>query len=812
MKTFNKFIFALAAIGLTMSACSEEEKYAPGEAEMDGCYGVYFPVQEKSGSNIYDPTMEKDVTITVARTVPSDDITVPFKFISETGDLFKYGDIKFEDGQTETTFKVEFPDIDEGKQYSFTISIDDPEYALTYGDGESFFDFSVMCVAVETFKGPNPDATDEGVLTEWAMDKPYNVVMKYHETAYANIRYCYLQRGDGLPDYEFYWNTKTNNLYIPNQYIFSLSDGTQAWLGAACDFYNAYNGWGMVCPGEEYFDWAPAWIAKNSFFQPYYDGNGGFYLADWFYICEGGVPTGRGWQFGGDETTADFFLASGFTRVDYTIKAAAGLTDNGVLPVVFNLGDDIASLKYAAYEGSLTIPQVEDKVYGITKGTEESTELDMETKAVGLSFEKSGVYTLVYVGFDKNGNAQGSSSLEIKYIAKGDEENHSVDITCGVGSAEKYKGANTDTSIEIYAYGSDIVDAKMMVLSALDLMTNSNEDIIKALMSQSSVDAATLEAVNGTGYAGLASKLLPGTEYYLIVYASNGYSETVSISKNGQFTTGKPLPIYQSFTYAEYNEDFIPEDQETFIKDWNLYAVDLFGETGMREYVGKATIKDSDIPDEGPDDDGLYDQYVTINGLAGPVTSIAGFDDACTFDLYGGCLYSSLTTQADESVTTADGNVTVYTLTPSGNAYSATYVSYFIPVLDGYYAFVSTPRYYEQYNFCGLGFYAGNNSFYSAYTDYLLVDPAKDDNGVAAKAEAAAGGKLDMAINNAKINGCRETLVRNIQKGVKVYNNFIQVESQREVKAAAFTSHNIERPVKNIEQVAVKLPKKDYIR
>ena len=68
MKNIAKYLFAISAAAFTFAACEKEAEIKPGEPELDNCYGVYFPVQEASGDHIYNPTQDKVLEITVART------------------------------------------------------------------------------------------------------------------------------------------------------------------------------------------------------------------------------------------------------------------------------------------------------------------------------------------------------------------------------------------------------------------------------------------------------------------------------------------------------------------------------------------------------------------------------------------------------------------------------------------------------------------------------------------------------------------------------------------------------------------------
>ena len=77
MKNIAKYLFAISAAAFTFAACEKETEVKPGEPELDGCYGVYFPVQDASGDHVFNPTQDPKIEITVARTNTEGAITVP---------------------------------------------------------------------------------------------------------------------------------------------------------------------------------------------------------------------------------------------------------------------------------------------------------------------------------------------------------------------------------------------------------------------------------------------------------------------------------------------------------------------------------------------------------------------------------------------------------------------------------------------------------------------------------------------------------------------------------------------------------------
>jgi len=241
--------------------------------------------------------------------------------------------------------------------------------------------------------------------------------------------------------------------------------------------------------------------------------------------------------------------------------------------------------------------------------------------------------------------------------------------------------------------------------------------------------------VNDKGYTDIySSGVTPGTLYYVVVWACNGYDVAVKYATTS--TTGDPLPVYQTFSVSDYDENYELEDASKWLGTWNLYGIDGSSTSTLRSYLGKAVITASDTPAAGPDDYGLYDEYVYVSGLFGDVSwlasyGIVGFDDRFEMDVYAGVMYSCNNTLVKDDIF---GDCTVYLYSKGqgsyGWDYASNYWSAFIPVMDGYYALVDT-QYGDSYNFVGFGLYSGGSGWIAQVSDQLLVDPAKDDSGLA---------------------------------------------------------------------------------
>ena len=816
MKKVLNIFLAIAACSLVLTSCQKEtETFTPGDPDVSNCYGVFFPTQDASGSHTYDPDMDKSVEITVARANSSGDITVPVTVI-ETADgettsgVFKVGDVSFADGQTETSVKVTFPDITEGVNYGLTLTVEDPQYASQYKEGAISIDFSVLCVKWEYFL--NPKTGEKAVVTftqdwwgetAWAYVKYYEVDGKrtcmtetfnhYYNSYYDDPGFW----GYGS-DYEwtFIWYTKYQNdkgfdlIRIPAQksgYHHSTYDADVYVL----DYFY----WNADDPNDEaeFLSYA----ADNGDVVSYYDGNGGFFLSVRSYYMFGV----GGWNPGAYDTIG---IAEGFDRPDYSISLKAADPEDYVTKVTVTTGSTVDYIVYDVFEGTLNSSQIEskfvlfgeDEKLGKKVATDDSGVLTLDVKA-----ENTGIYTLVAVSFgqdveSKKVVAKEYDSVSFNVEAEGQEV--PVVVACGIDEVSLVNQTlyeiNPDNSLEYYVYGEDLVDVKIAAISYMDVVAKGAEACAEAVSKVSSVSASVLEQINDGGYADITTGLTPGTEFYLFVYASNGYESTVIMSETTATTSGDPLMIYQNFDVNSYYEDGELESAKDWYGTWNYYATDYYGKTGMREYLGKVEISASKTETEGPDDYGFYDEYVYVDGLfpnAIPGGEYYGYEVGnciLEMDVYAGLMYQFNTT-------TVDGVCKVSSYAKGdGKWYNTTYCSAFIPVADGYYAFVDVSQYAASYNLCGLR--VVQTYVWDAFYDLLLVDPAKDENGAdpafVNAAVAAAKARMSEAAREVTLTGndkedIHRILDRYNQKYVQNSLHPAGLNLQREAKVAPVT-------------------------
>lgn len=581
MKNIIKYTLSFLAMSAMLLSCAKEDEHQPGEPEQDGCYGVYFPAQESKLT--LDPADPTNATISVMRVNTKGGITVPVT-VSDTSGLFTASDLRFEDGQSESTITLTFDKIGVGSTYLVSFEITDPQYASRYNSSPVAFDFSV-------------------IREKW------NLLGKVGFT--ENFMWRFSVPQDHEKAAEIYQNDNDKNLFrLENPFSKRWTNFTD---GSDWFVFRVLQPGNVVYPGTK----AETKITKKDLVF-YDDFNTGFtntqynakiqlvhpgaftsYLHDqdsWSFnkvlkYQENGLPAsvqiapfyymdGVGGMDGSQESSI-VIVFPGVVLTDYKIKAVVGETTDGEIPVGFKLGTDVASAKYAVYEGALSSAAKLKNAEAIGDGTETSAKVVPETGAVSLSFGKSGVYTLVAVSFDADGKAQESTSVEFGYIAKGDEANYKVNVSAGLELTSRYEplGYTKLNSALFYIYGKDLVDVRIgfFKTSSLD-----EADEAEVLSSLESVGDSLVAVINKNGYSDLVTDLSPKTSYTLVVWGFNGYSSKLLTS---EVTTDGLAKVKVGTGAYTYNFFWSDQDGNPYVdKDLGFFNDPNFKNTYVIEH------------------------------------------------------------------------------------------------------------------------------------------------------------------------------------------------------------------------------------
>ena len=360
IKNTFKYLTVAAAAIFGFSACVEKApEYEP--ADPAGTAEVFFAPTLPSSYNLKGNT--GTITVNASRADASGALTVN---LSSTADAaFSIpSSISFASGSNTAPIDITFDPsvLVEDKAYPFTLTITNE--TTPYGASEYSFTASV------------PSAWSRfgsGDLNEvwWGEVEPNKVI--YYQDLSETLRICKIEdcfgfetikAGDpyDVQDYIFYWNTETNQIYIPIRSMGYVPSnyGVPVYYGDESAFYNKY--WGAD-KGAQNEEGTPEWFAFCDRFRaaypedyyPYYDGNGGFYLADQYIVGMPGTSDYLGRYNAGSDW--DFLICNGFVRItDYNDErhfgASSALYEGTLASMMFSAdGEPVEfeqSLRYDA--------------------------------------------------------------------------------------------------------------------------------------------------------------------------------------------------------------------------------------------------------------------------------------------------------------------------------------------------------------------------------------------------------------------------------------------------------------------------------
>lgn len=578
----------MAAMSLFTAACvNEVVPYEKGEGDVDGCYGVYFPVQEATGPHTYDPSQDTEVVFTVARANSVGAITVPVSYTESHEGIFQVGQVKFEDGQSETTLTVTFPESANGVDYKLSLAITDPQYASKYADGDTYVDFSVLRVEWKYFLNPVTNEPAVFTFNETWWDEVHTGKVKYYEV--DGVRTCVTETdpvetadgtaygfwgtgaAEGEGEISFTWYTKNFSpdgkqlIALPPTPVF-VNGGE---LVSAYDYYSFYT---VANPqaalaGMSFVDFAAKYW--SSYPVSYYDGNGGIIFNIQYYI----KPSGSGWYGNGEGDTV--LLADGFIRTDYSLDAEADYAVSGVTPVTFEAGADVATIKYVVVEGEANVLVKNEQVAAIVAGTAENVltldaadmVLDEEANklyaTVDVTCPQTGKYTLIAVSFDADGKEHASASVAFDYVAA-DDDSYEVTLNVEVADTPERFAADKHTVYNSFMFtvygGNELTDVKIGLYETATVTEYGLDAVVAELRyedeeTNTSVLADTLARINTTiGYTDLFTGLKDNTSYTMVVWGTNGMQTKVVAAT---YQTEENPEVFKSLGMAQYTDDIV---------------------------------------------------------------------------------------------------------------------------------------------------------------------------------------------------------------------------------------------------------------
>ena len=682
-----------ALLSMVLASCAQEEMHAPGELDNENCYGVYFPTQKGLGDLQIEPDDPTTLKFIVRRTNSRGEIRVPVS-ISSNYPVFTVDEIVFEDGSPVSELVVHFPSAKIAVTYDCTLRVEGDEFVSKYSSNPSHINFSVTRVKWNDVIGPNGETTGrwrDGIFPEW------------FAVTYPNLeRSIVLQERDDMPGYyrtfDVYsldylgemFASNMSNICVSQHYTYiDATNPEKVWIPTFQTGAIFSPSYGMTSIGS--------YVVENS---NDFDAS----IASVYGTLKEGIiefPYGSlqmklemmGW-YPTNSAGLHRIILPGYYAKDYTMSVEPGVSDqHGNLSVDVTLGRDLANVKLAVFEGTLTESAAAQKAELIASGASEDVVGDLisvsRTTKVDYSFDETGIYTVVAAGFDIAGNHKVTEFASFGYLKAGDDANKVI-LSAGLICSDKYaaEGFTAKNSLEIYISGKNI--KRLHAGLYLKEKWDTDKEAIKEQITGSQMNKASLDQINGSGLFLKQGYLVPGSEYVLVIKAYNGYREEFFVSSAK--TAGEWDPRLAEYDLSDADMNLIPLNMEGYYGKYHYYAME--GNMYSRAYIGDVTISGTFPAEYTPSIDGY--QFVNIKGLFPKARTFGLEDDSYSFVYYDKLLYNY--EQAFESFY-ADGTLYypgAYMYSENGSAFGGSMGLMGAFVQDGYLAIIDSGM-YAQY-------------------------------------------------------------------------------------------------------------------
>ena len=233
--------------------------------------------------------------------------------------------------------------------------------------------------------------------------------IKYYEV--NGVRTCKTET-DGLGvlgegnnrDWYFVWYTDSDRIKLPIQKSgFTNKDYGEATLLSPYYYFGVFNAENNPGLGT-YWDFIENY---SNYPEAYYDGNGGFYFGvEWYLFVDYSI----GYHPDSYDVVGE---ADGFVRYDYSGSIYVGPANQGVRDITFNVGKDIASVRYLILDEQINDDEKAGEIATqLAQGTIDYNVINRFSTddgrhyyaTVSYTAEVPGYHTVVAVGFDAAGN------------------------------------------------------------------------------------------------------------------------------------------------------------------------------------------------------------------------------------------------------------------------------------------------------------------------------------------------------------------------------------------------------------------------
>lgn len=530
MKKFFRIFAVAALLCTTLVACEEKfDDYTPAEP-VEGVQ-AYFSNESATDVTVTKADSQVEVTLMRGDAMTAASVPISASIDAEYASIFNVpATANFDTGKTSTSVVITFDgaQLTDGAKYQITLMVGD-DVSTPYGKNQTTLNISVPEPYVLLGKGLYREDLMTGIF---AVDN-----IEYEVEVYENLN---------TPGY----------LYVKNVYtsLYGYNDPGDYVTEDKYLVINVEDPNDVFLPQQELgLDWGYGAVKVATVAAGTLENNIITFPAKAFYLAMANYKGGA-WSFYGNPNGLFRLCLPGAVLTDFSLGLSySGIragADNSTRPVVDAVfGADVAEIQYAVvpgnvqYDGEAVAAAIagmaDESIASATVAAVDQNEEDevLSMELVAAEAVEAGIYTMVAVPFDAEGNAQTADAAAVAfYVNSINTDVPEVDFNATMMPVAELFGPDYEASypssstVAWYAEGSNISAWTQLMAGAAAVQGLLDKGVtLEQIVLANGSAYEDLNYINTDGYDYGIYNVSPETSYIMIHYVEDLYGNTKTV-------------------------------------------------------------------------------------------------------------------------------------------------------------------------------------------------------------------------------------------------------------------------------------------
>lgn len=530
MKKFFRIFAVAALLCTTLVACEEKfDDYTPA----DPVSGVQAYFSNESATDVTVTKADSQVEVTLMRgdALTAASVPITASIDAAYASLFNVpATANFETGKTSTSVVITFDgaQLTDGAKYQITLKVGD-DVSTPYGKNQTTLNISVPEPYVLLGKGLYREDLMTGIFDVDNIEYEVEVYENLNTPGYFYVKNVYTS----LYGYNDPGDYVTEDKYL----VINVEDPNDVFL-----------------PQQELgLDWGYGAVKVATVAAGTLENNIITFPAKAFYLAMADY-NGGAWSFYGNPNGLFRLCLPGAVLTDFSLGLSySGIragADNSTRPVVDAVfGADVAEIQYAVvpgnvqYDGEAVAAAIagmaDESIVSATVAAVDQNEEDevLSVELVAAEAVEAGIYTMVAVPFDAEGNAQTADAAAVAfYVNSINTDVPEVDFNATMMSVADLFGPEyeaqypSSSTVAWYAEGSNISAWTQLMAGAAAVqgLLDKGATLEQIVLANGSA-YEDLNYINTDGYDYGIYNVSPETSYIMIHYVEDLYGNTKTV-------------------------------------------------------------------------------------------------------------------------------------------------------------------------------------------------------------------------------------------------------------------------------------------